>query len=160
MSIAKINTVQHARKDQGKCGRCRKPIAIGDPYKWYKVGFRSRLKRVRCLQPSCAPRLSELESSRISEIYAAQEEAESMIEGAETIEEINEAISVVQDAIEELADEYEQASENEDGVVFNTTAAEYAEALQGNELEQVDDDGDLDEAKEEARAIINEIELP
>jgi hypothetical protein len=160
VSIAKITTVQRSRKAQGNCGKCRKPINVGDPYKWFKVGFRSRFKHVRCLDPACHPRYSELESSRLSELYAAQEDAEYRIEGAESIDEINEAISDLQDAIEALADEYEQASENEDGVVFNTTAAEYAEVLQSNDLQPVEEDTDLGEAKEEAQQIINDIETP
>lgn len=160
MSIAKINHVQAARKTQGTCGKCQTPINIGDPYRWYKVGFRARFKHVRCTSSACMPRPSELESSRISEVYAAQEDAQDRIEGAETVAEMNEAISDLQDAIEQLAEEYRDASENEDGVVFNTTAEEYADILDGNSLDEVDEDLDIEDAREEALQIINDIETP
>lgn len=74
MSMARVKTVSKAQKDQGTCEKCGKSLPKGEPYRWFKVGFRSRHKHVRCTDASCTPRPSELESTSKADIYAAFED--------------------------------------------------------------------------------------
>lgn len=75
VEMPRVNRVAKARKAQGSCGKCHKTIAAGDPYIWVKPRYGG--KRVRCTDPRCRFRPSELTSSEIrSEIYSAQEDWE------------------------------------------------------------------------------------
>src|SRR5512139_1085287 len=59
-----------------KCAKCGDEIAVGSPYRWFSVGFRSHYKQIRCMKSTCTPRESERESSGIrAEILAAIEDA-------------------------------------------------------------------------------------
>jgi hypothetical protein len=138
VGMSRITTVQKSRKP-GTCEKCKTDLPVGSAYRWFTVGFRSKHKRVRCLSAECAPKDSERESSLLSSVYAAREDAEATINDADNAEDMNTAISEYADAIREVASEYEVAKEDENGNVFNTVAEERQEALESaaDEVESI-----------------------
>lgn len=109
MSIARVHTVEKSRKDQGKCGKCGKELPAGTGYRYWKPYFRSNYKAVRCLDAACRPANSELESSKVSTIYAAQEAFEANVGDLSTKDDIEAAVQEVADAVTEVKDEYDDA---------------------------------------------------
>lgn len=131
MSQARVKTVMRAQKDQGACEKCRTPLPKGSPYRWFKVGFRSRYKHRRCMSPACAPRPSELESSKLADVYSAQEDAEANIDAAGDVEDVKVAVQEFVDRVNEVAEEYREAATNPNtGSVFNPEAEERADNLE------------------------------
>lgn len=129
MSIARITTVQRSMKP-GECDKCGTALPKGSAYRWWKVGFRSRHRYIRCMAAECTPRTSELESSRYADVYAAIEDAQASIALSDDKDDVEQEVQSVADAMNELAEEYQTASEDENGTVFNQTAAERAEELE------------------------------
>lgn len=109
MSVARVNTVNKAAKDQGTCGRCGKPLPKGEPYLWYTVGFRSDYKHKRCLDPACYPRESERDTSKYATVLAAIESFNDNIDSLTEIDEVEQAVQDVAEAIAEVRDEYQEA---------------------------------------------------
>jgi hypothetical protein len=101
MSIARVS-IQASRKER-VCEKCKAEVHPGDQYRAFKVGFRSRHVHVRCMKASCAPRNSELESSSLSEVYAAQEDFDVAIEEAFSTEELEAALEELSSAVQEYA---------------------------------------------------------
>lgn len=126
--MARVKVIGKAQKPQGKCQKCGTEIKAGDPYRYFKVGFRSRVKNVRCMADACTPRPSELTSSKMSGAYAAQEDAHDAIDAAATYDEIVQALEDCAQAAREVVSEYEEAVENapmlEDQVRPNIDALE------------------------------------
>lgn len=121
MSVARVYTVQKSRarrKGGGKlpiCEKCRTVINIGDPYRYFYVGFRSNWERVRCMKAECTPRTSELESSKLSAAYEAQETAEdaldqTALDPGETTD-LEEVIQTFAESLRDLGQEYRDADE-------------------------------------------------
>jgi dsDNA-specific endonuclease/ATPase MutS2 len=114
--MPRINHVKKARKDQGTCGRCGKPIKAGDSYRWIK--FRHGGKRKRCSDPACRFRQSDLtQSDKLSRVYEAQETAEENINALDTSDEsfeddLRNVLEEAANEIREVAGEYEEAAEN------------------------------------------------
>lgn len=136
MSVAKVNTVNKAAKDQGSCMKCGDKLPKGSAYLWYTVGFRSRSKYVRCTKPECFPKPSERESSKLADVYGAMEDASASIDIAdgdtpgELIGNLQEQLQVVADTIREVADQYRESATNPNtGIVFNTASEERADTL-------------------------------
>lgn len=123
-----------------KCGNCGVTIEVGQPYKWFQVGFRG-YTQFRCAKSGCHPRPSQLESSQIADVMAAIESAEdeldSLGDSAESAQEFEseaqDLLQQVQDAIEEVASVYEEADEAMGGNQA-TESYERAETLRGNDL--------------------------
>lgn len=160
MSIARVTTVKSARKDQGTCGKCGTPLPKGSAYRWYTVGFRSHYKHRRCMAPTCTPLASELESSKVASIYAAQESAEDAINEATSGDDIQAAIDEVIEAIREVAEEYREAAVNPNtGEVFNLDSEERADTLEGSADELEGYDVELDEGCSECEGQ-GEIDCP
>lgn len=109
MSVQKIETVKKSRKDQGTCSKCRCALPAGTGYLYWMPGFRSNYKIVRCLKPSCFPKPSERETSKIASILAAQENFAEVIDDACDVEEAETAVREVGTALREVADEYQEA---------------------------------------------------
>lgn len=118
MSIARVHRVKRSRKEQ-RCTAiaCENPvIPVGSEYLWFAVGYRGR-KQARHVDHY--PRQSELESSALSAVYAAVEDAADAIraivpdrETAESLPDDIEAIlGEVEEAAEEVADQYREAAE-------------------------------------------------
>lgn len=99
--MARVNYVKSCRKDQGSCGKCGKELPAGSAYRWWK--FRYGGRRVRCMDPACAPRRSDLTQSEIKgTIYDIQEELEEAISSAspeEMTNLLNEAAERVRDEV-------------------------------------------------------------
>lgn len=130
MSLARITQVTRAMKDQGVCeaADCGTEIKKGDSYLWYKVGFRSRHKHVRCVDHP--PRPSERESSLVASVYGAQEDFADQVGSLDTADDIREAVQVVAEAAREVAGEYEAAMYDQNGNVWNTEAEERYNTLE------------------------------
>lgn len=118
MSLAQIKHVTRAQKDQGKCSGCGKELPAGSEYRYYKPGFRGRTKIRMCMSDSCTPRRSQLESSKLSEAYAAIEHAEDQLNATGngegyvlTVENVQEIIDECASEIRNLSEEYEQSIE-------------------------------------------------
>lgn len=143
MSIARITKVQKSLKP-GTCEKCKADLPKGSGYLWFKVGFRSRTKRVRCLEPACYPKDSERESSLLAEVYAARESAEESLASASDADEMKDIVNEYAEAVREVASQYEEAMTDDQGNVFNTTAEERYEALTqaADDIESAADDID------------------
>lgn len=144
---AQLKTVRRAQKPQGDCSHCKTPINAGDPYRYWKPGFRSRTKIRVCMQAACTPKRSQLENSKMSDAYAAIEDAESIIQAAETIDEIRTALEECSQAVQTVADEYSEAIS--ETPMLEATLQEkvdelesFAGDLDATELEDPEDDAD------------------
>jgi hypothetical protein len=137
MSLAKLNTSVFAAR-KGATLNCERghPIQKGEKYIWFKVGFRSRTKHVRCMLPAHAPRDSERESSILSEVYAAQESARDSLDTLDpaTVEEqdLNDIITTAAEAVQAVAEQYREAAEAFGGAGDN---ADRADTLEGSASE-------------------------
>lgn len=130
MSLARVTRVNRAMKEQGVCGHggCTTLIRKGDPYLWFKVGFRSRYKHVRCVDHF--PRQSDRESSLVASVYVAQEDFGDQLASLESVEDIRDAIAAVADAAREVAGEYDTAATDDNGTEWNTTAVERRDQIE------------------------------
>jgi hypothetical protein len=99
--MATVQTVQKARTAQGECGKCGAKIEAGTAYRWF-APFR-RPKQVRCMSAACAFKRSETCNSKLSEVYAAHEDAESSVDGWDG-KDLAELVGAVQDAGERICD--------------------------------------------------------
>lgn len=172
MSIAKVEHTKKARKDQGKCGHCATPLPVGSEYRYW-ASFRGP-KQVRCMDPGCTPRRSELESSKLSSIYAAQEDAEDSLNHLDAVgdvddikDEVTTIVREVGSVVQEVAEEYRESSTDDYGNIFNPDMNDRADVLESSasELESwepttadPDDETDLhdwlEEIKQEAQDVI------
>jgi len=97
----RVTLVNKCRQSPGKCGCCGKPINTGDGYKWWKFRYSGRF--VRCLEPKCAPKQSQLISNPFQSALAAIGENMSTAFGeARTGTDPLLAVQAVRDAAEEL----------------------------------------------------------
>lgn len=110
--MARIEYVKAARKDQDPCGRCGAEIKKGDPYKHASPGFRGP-KLVRC--DNCTFRQSELTTSLLAGIYAAQEQAHDDLDGLSddwtTTEDVDTILQTCASEAEDVQGQYEEAAE-------------------------------------------------
>jgi hypothetical protein len=132
MSLAKVQR-RKARKDY-VCEVGKEPIHPGDEYLWFKVGFRSRFKHIRCLKHP--PKPSERESSNLATVYAAQETAVAELHSLEQsedhdVEQINSIMETYAEAVREVADQYREADDNFGGSGA-TQSAERADILESS----------------------------
>jgi hypothetical protein len=150
MSVARVQVVKAARKDQGACERCRTPLPKGSIYRWYTVGFRSRYVHKRCMKPECTPRMSELESSKMADVYSAQESFEdglSALENGDPGENstVQELLDDFSSAVSDTAGEYREADDAIGGGGY-TESGEKADALESaaDELGNFDPSVDME----------------
>jgi len=99
---------------------------------------------------ACSPKSSELESSAVSSIYSAQEEAEDTINSTEPgdFDAIRDAFTAVNDAIQEVAQQYRDVDEAFGGY-GSTPSAERADTLESVEVEDNLDESDFENWCEE-----------
>ncbi len=118
--MATINHVKKARKAQGICGHCGKPIEVGTSYMWVQVNrFSSRMARhLGC--PTWRP--SELESNEKRSTFLGHvETAEDAVADASNVEELRDALQTLADGIREVAEMYRESAQNiEDGFGHET----------------------------------------
>lgn len=140
-----------------KCGKCGEPIEKGQSYRWFKVGFRSRTKYIRCWKSGCTPKQSEMTTSKMAGVYAAIEDATANLEALrgsheEDTSSIKSELESAAQSIREVADEYREAAEaSPTGLVFGEDLNERADAVEAgaDEIENWDaeeDEPDLDNA--------------
>lgn len=107
--MPRVNTVAKARKAQGTCGKCGDEIGVGEGYRWIK--FRHGGRHVRCMKPECRFRASDLTQSKMSAVYAAQDNAEDSIGDCGSIEDLKSLAEETADAIEGVAQEYRDSAD-------------------------------------------------
>ena len=157
MSVARIYTVNKSKRDY-TCGATGHTIPAGSPYRWFKVGFRSRTKQIRCMDHD--PKMSERESSKMAGVWAALEDAESQISALAgdveyrayiVLDNITLIMGDAADAIREVADEYREAAEAMGGA--GEEMEEKADLIEdgaseiegwSGDLEDPDDDEEID----------------
>lgn len=140
------------------CGRCGKKIENGENYRQWS--FRYGGTHFRCYRPECTPRRSELTQSKMGEVYAAIEDAESTISGAESIDDITTAIEEVAERARDVAAEYEEAAEHFGGEGENRERADEVEAF-ADELDNFypDEEAEISDVREEAEGLLTECAL-
>lgn len=151
MSLARIYTTKKVQKNW-TCGKCGAAIVKGqDGRISFAVGFRGR-EQTRCTRPECRPTRSELESSAVSTVYAAQDDID--YSTLHTLDDLTEARDAVAAAAREVAEEYE-ANEmydinemlQERAEMLNS-AADELEGWEPEDEEPSEDDYDEDEDEE------------
>lgn len=178
MSLARIYTTAKVRKDW-TCEKCGAAIRKGiDGRISFAVGFRG-YEHTRCTKAECRPTRSELESSAVGTVYAAQDDID--FSSLDSLDALTEARDSVVEAAREVASEYESNEMYE----INYDLQERAETLNSaaDELEnwepetdEPDEDdnetwGDhdsyeeafeawVDEARESLEGAVNDMELP
>lgn len=152
MSIARIYTSRFAARKGAtlKCGKCGRSIEKGETYRWYKIGFRSRYKYIRCDSMACTPRYSELESrDNMVTVWSAIESANDTLDGLdaadpeENTNSIDEAVQTAGQEINEAAGAYREAAEAMGGAGYEMeekadTLEEAGGELEGYESEETD----------------------
>jgi|KBSMisStandDraft_5_1062788.scaffolds.fasta_scaffold46453_3 hypothetical protein len=179
MSLAKVNQIGRVRKP-GKCGKCGQEVNVGDPAVRFSVGFRGFVQ-TRCTKTECYPKPSERESSLVSGVYAAQEDAD--VSAAGGLEDLTQIRDDVVTATQEVAGEYEDSEMFERNMDLQERAEmlnSAAEALEQWEPEDEpeEDAGEwtidgvdytdfeeaqaawLEAARESLQTAIDEMELP
>lgn len=142
--MARVTTVSAARKDQGSCSKCGDPIPKGAAYRHASPGFRGG-KIVRCMKPECSFRQSDLTTSKMATVYAAQESAEDDVNQAEDADGLKAALEPLAEAAREVADEYREAAEAMGEAGYEME--EKADSLESyaDEVEQFEPDASCDE---------------
>jgi hypothetical protein len=155
----RINRVKKARKDQGNCSGCGKPVKKGDGYKWIKSRFGPR--KIKC--DECRFRPSELTSSKMGAIWDAQEDTREAIAGwdGEDVQDLKSILEEFAEVVREVGQEYSEAADNmPENLQYSPVAEECrekGEELEGwaSDLECFDfdefDEPDKDELREEHR---------
>lgn len=128
--------VKRARKDQGTCDKCGKPIVKGDSYVWVALrpSTYSSMKKKR--HATCPDwKMSELTFGSLQPVYAAQEAAESALFEAKTVDDVRTAAQDFIAAIEEYVAECQDKRDNlVDGFGHETQASELQqERIDGGE---------------------------
>jgi hypothetical protein len=147
--MARTHFVKKARKNPGRCIVCNKEILTGEPYKWVKPRYRSK---VVAHQEHTIP-LGAISSSKMVPIWEAQAEVEKM-EGAD---EVLEAIKGLAEAAREVAESYQEGIDNEREIFPDNDFSEREEKVEqlnewAGELETAADEasGACDGGKEDA----------
>ncbi len=173
--MARVEEVAHARKSPGACGRCGVEIkgrevvdgrpVPGDPYRHASPGFRGP-KLVRCMKFECRFRASDLTTSKMASVYAAQESAhdslDELLEGDWTdTDEVQSILSSMADEVRDVGQEYTDAADamgaaGEEMTEKADAIDSYADDLENitfdDPPEEDGDDADKDEEKAEALA--------
>lgn len=177
MSLARVKRVNGTRKEW-KCEKCGDTVPIGGSVLAFSVGFRAPTRR-RCTKPECYPKNSELESSQVSEVYAALEGVD--FGAASDQDEIEAMLQEVADAATNVASEYEGSEMyeinynlQERAEALNTVAQDIEDWSPGRDQPQEDDESTwgekgsyqealdewLDDIKQEAQDLLDTLDLP
>lgn len=112
--MPRTNYVKSARKAQGSCEVCGKPIEPRMAYQYIEPRYGTR--RVR--HTGCRSwRPSEVSSSKMTSVWAAQEAfADAQMSGFDTVSDIAQAVTEVAEAARSVGEEYGESAQNiEDG---------------------------------------------
>jgi len=99
-----------------QCGKCGVEITPGTPYKW--VAVKRQYGGVKYYRCTACPnwQQSELSSSKMAGVYAAQEQCDAEVGGCESVDDLSSLASDLAEQIRGVAEEYEESSQNmEDG---------------------------------------------
>lgn len=130
----RVTVVNKAQKAPGKCGCCGKEIKIGDGYRWWKFRYSGRF--VRCLEPKCAPKSSELISNPFQSALAAIGENLGEAFGqARTQTDPTIAIAAVKDAAEELRNLGSEQQEKFDNMPYGLQQGDTGQLLENRASE-------------------------
>src|SRR5512135_1974453 len=162
--MPRVHVVEKAKKDQGSCCKCHKPIKAGDKYRWLK-GYKGP-RKVACgdCQFSDSDKTG---SDKLAAVYDARDSALESLKTLSTgdIETLKTIATDAAEAIREVAGQYQESADNiHENFSESATADECEE--KANELEgyadevkqAVEDIEEFDEedAKEEAEAEVAE----
>lgn len=148
--MTRITHVKSARKDAGECGSCHAKIAKGQGYYW--LAFRFGGRRVRCEKPECRFRRSDTTQSKLSEVYAAQEDAEEALGkwDRKDHEALQEIVTSAGERVREVLDEYQSAAEEHPNLAGQTeevrdSLESIADDLEGFSVDEWDKDEETQE---------------
>ncbi|KKK54272.1 hypothetical protein LCGC14_3086400 [marine sediment metagenome] len=168
--MARVTQVQHARKEN-RCGKCGTPILVGDPYRHASPRAHlatAGIKMVRCIKATCAFKTSDLTTSKMSGVYATQEDLQLAIDGDFTPADVLNSLQEAAEAVRAVGKEYREGATNiEDGFGHETMQSqemtekadaldEYADALENVSLDDADE---FDELESETQGLEDEDRL-
>ena len=181
--MPQIIYVKKSRKSPGIC-KCGKRIRKGKPYQHWS--FRYGGKRIRCMEPGCKPRPSELTpNGKWSTLFGAQETVEDAIAALKSdgdLEGLQSALSEAAEEIRSVGEELREGSENiesgfehstsqseamEEGADQCDTVADSFESVSGDLEDFQSEDGDdkdkaqtawREEQAQKAEDVLNEID--
>lgn len=149
----RINFVKSARKPQGNCESCGKPIEVKTPYKWVQARFGPKRSRHEDC-PGWRP--SELTGSKLATAYEGQEDAEDALDELKLESYLDAPDSLVEDLqsiSNDCAERYEECGQDyQDGL--DNMPEGLQEGDVGQEMQQKID------ALEEAASNLRDLELP
>lgn len=147
--MPRVKNVQKCRKEQ-MCGHCAASIKVGQAYRWWalKTGPRSSRKFVRCMDLKCAPKPSEMTTSKMGTIYDAQRSIEESINGADDVAEIGVLMSNFAMVVREVADEYRESADAIESGFGHSTEKSDELAQRADDLEAWADDCESFDAEE------------
>ena len=156
--MARVTTVKAARKAT-TCGRCGTVILAGMSYRWAKPRVHraaSGMKLVRCMGSKCMFRPSDLTTSKMAGVYAAQESLADAMAGDFTPNDLLNSLQEAAETVRGVGEEHrEGATAIEDGFGHETSQSgemnekadaldEYADALEGVSIDDADEYDDLE----------------
>lgn len=169
----KKRTIGKRGERELNCSTCRQPIEYGDPYKWFKRKS-AYGGTVFAYHPDCQIRPSHRTTSRMGEIYDAQEDFD--ISGAESVDDIRSDVESFAQIVRDVAEGYRESQENMESGFGHATSqsdelGEKADELENwaDELESVDlddeepteddiEDDETDTAEERKDALAEAVE--
>jgi hypothetical protein len=108
--MAQTHTVKAAQKAQ-RCNTCGQPIEVGQSYKWFKMKLaRGGVKK--SYHPGCNIPPSHRTTSRMGQIWDAQEVASNGIFGAESLADIEAELQSFAEAVRSVGEEYTESADN------------------------------------------------
>ena len=144
--MARTNFVKSARKPQGNCRSCGKPINIGDPYKWAKPRYRGKV--VVC--EVCQITISMTSSSKMVAVW----EVISAFDDSD-VTSIPEGLRDLAGTAREVGEEYQDSADNQREYFPDSDVAEENEERAQN-LESWADD--LESKADEIENELTELE--
>lgn len=153
--MARTNIVNKARKDQGNCAVCHKPINIGDSYKWVKPRYKGKI--VACL--ACTIPLYMTSSSKMVAIYD-----EIATIDREDTDNAGDSLRGLAETVREIGEEYQTAADSQREVFPDSSVAddneEKAQGLDGWADELDSKAEEADSASEELTTLREELSDP
>lgn len=103
----RVHHVKSARKAKSvrRCISCGHEVERFESYKYAEPRYGGKL--IWCYK--CTPRRSQMTSSKLSAVYAAQEDAEKSLDQVETPEDVTSTLEECASAAREVAEEYRES---------------------------------------------------
>lgn len=150
--MPRVTTVNKARVDQGACGKCSTPIKVGSPYRWWK--FRYGGRRVRCMNPACAPRPSDLTQSEfLGTLYDIEETVSTAVAELRDGGEPSDCAQALRDAAEELRNLGTDCQDKLDNMPESLQQGDTGQLLENRAQECESKADELDSAADEIDSV-------